>query len=135
MHKKIIITAGIALAVGFGAGYGMHSTPARAQDSQNGYAGGSGKIMRGNGNGGGFLSGTVVNKDAGSVTLNTRDGSSHVVFITPDTTISKSVNGTMSDVSVGTTIIVSGTTNSDGSVSANLIQLRPALSPAATPAQ
>jgi hypothetical protein len=82
-------------------------------------------MMRGAG-GGGLLSGTVAAKDSGSITVNTRDGSSHVVLITPATTVSKSVTGALIDVSTGSTIIVSGTTNSDGSVSASLIQLRPA---------
>lgn len=117
-------TAVIALAVGFGAGYFIHSSPAPVQNTAGNFGGRSG-MMRG-GNGGSFLSGTVAARDSGSMTVNTRDGSSRVILITPATSVSKSISGSMSDVSVGSTIIVSGTTNSDGSVSASLIQIRPA---------
>jgi hypothetical protein len=134
MHKKIVTTAVIALVVGFGAGYLTHTSPAQTQGTRGTLAGANGGnfggMMRGGATaGGGFLTGTVAAKDSGSITLNTRDGSSHVVLITPATTVSKSVTGAVSDVSVGATIIVSGTTNSDGSVSATLIQLRPTTSP------
>lgn len=128
MNKKIISTAVIALIIGFGGGYLLHTPPVPTTGGVATRTGGFGGGMR-SGAGGGFLSGTVAAEDAGSVTLSTRDGSSHVVLITPATSVSKSVSGTMSDVSVGATIIVSGTTNSDGSLSANLIQLRPTLSP------
>ncbi len=128
MNNKTIGIAVVALVIGFGAGYLIH--PVSATQTAGGTstrAGGSyGGIMRGGAAGGGFLSGTVATKDSGSITLNTRDGSSHVVLITPATSVSKSVTGALTDVSVGSTVIVSGTTNSDGSVSASLIQLRPA---------
>ena len=131
MHtKKHTLGVGIvALIVGFGVGYFMHSSPTSpaaggfaARTSTGTYGGG---MMRGTA-GGGFLSGTVVKKDSGSLTVSTRDGNSHLVFLTPDTSVSKSVVGSVSDVSVGSAVLVSGTTNSDGSISANLVQLRPA---------
>jgi len=131
MNKTIVGTAVIALVIGVGVGYmganAFHTTtPQTARGNFTGTNGGTyGSMMRGAG-GGGLLSGTVAAKDSGSITVNTRDGSSHVVLITPATTVSKSVTGALSDVSTGSTIIVSGTTNSDGSVSASLIQLRPA---------
>ncbi len=136
MHtqKKLVTIGVIALIIGAGIGYagaGMLNRPAAPQFTRGNFA--AGGMMRGGGANGGFLSGTVVSKNATTMTLNTRDGSSHVVFITPDTTVSKSVDGTMSDVPVGGTVIVSGTTNSDGSVSANLIQLRPTPSPTGAP--
>ena len=132
MNTKIIGTAVIVLVIGFGAGYFAHASPATSTGGSAARAGGAFGGVRGGANGGGMLSGTVAAEDSGSITLNTRDGSSHVVLVTPDTTVSKSVQGTMSDVSVGSTVMVSGTTNSDGSVSANLIQLRPAAQAQAT---
>ena len=135
MHKNktVIGTGAIALIIGIGIGYagaGMLAHPAAPQFTRGNFNGG---MMRAGGNGGGSLSGTIVKEDQNTMTLNTRDGSSHVVFITPDTNVSKSVGGTIADVSVGSTVIISGTTNSDGSVSASLIQLRPVPSPSATP--
>ncbi|MFM2330998.1 MAG: hypothetical protein RLZZ26_505 [Candidatus Parcubacteria bacterium] len=136
MNNRLIGSIVIALVVGFGAGYYLHpsnapqtaaNTPTRGSGA---YGGGRGA---GGANGGGFLSGTVAAEDATSITLNTRDGSSHVVLVTPSTSVSKSVAGALTDVSIGSNIMVSGTSNSDGSVSAANIQLRPAMPPAPTP--
>lgn len=138
MHNKQLITGVVALVVGVGVGYfGGHAlakTPARgatafaARTGTNGAAG----FTRGGpaGGMGGLLSGTVAAKDASSITIDTRDGSSHVVLITPATTVQKSVSGVLTDVAVGSTIIVTGTANSDGSTSATSIQLRPGMAPA-----
>jgi hypothetical protein len=131
MNKTSIITGVVALVVGLGVGYYgagvLH--PAATTPTRGSFAG-AGGAARAGANGAGLLSGTVAASDAGSITLDTRDGSSHVVLITPSTTVSKSVSGSESDVTVGATVIVSGTTNSDGSVSASSIQLRPAMPPA-----
>jgi hypothetical protein len=43
------------------------------------------------------------------------------------TTFSKSAQGTIADVAVGSQLFVGGTTNTDGSVTATTIQLRPAM--------
>lgn len=128
MSKHLVVTGVVALIVGFGVGYLIpHSTAATT--ASGGFAGRSGTFTRGgaSANGGnGFLSGTVAKKDSGSITVNMRDGTSRVVLLTPATTVSKSVTGTLQDVGVGSNVIVNGTTNSDGSVSATLIQVRPA---------
>jgi hypothetical protein len=125
MNRKTISITVVALIIGFGAGYVMHSSAAPAASGVAARTGGSYAGMRGGASGGGFLTGTVAAADSGSITLDTKDGSSHVVLVTPNTTVSKSVNGSLSDVTTGATVIVSGTTNSDGSVSATVIQLRP----------
>lgn len=134
MNKNIVITAVITLVIGVGAGYlGANAlrpaTP--AQSARGNFSGAAGGNFAGaRGGAGGMLSGTVAAQDSGSITLNTRDGSSHVVLVTPSTTVQNSVNGSLNDVFVGSTIVVTGTTNSDGSVSASSIQLRPAAPPA-----
>jgi len=143
MNKKIIGSVAVALVVGIGVGYGganVFRSGAPGQDMQGNFSaikGGdmSGVRVGGAGNGG-MLSGTVAAKDSESITINTKDGSSHVVLITPATSFLKSVSGAQSDVSVDTTIIVSGTTNSDGSVTAQSVQIRPADSlPVGSPTQ
>lgn len=132
-HRKHLIGTGlIALVIGLGIGYVAHPAApqnARGNFTANGQFGNPsvGGMMRGGaGSNGGLLTGTVAAKDAGSITLNTRDGSSRVVLITPATTVSKSVNGTLADISTGATIIVSGTASSNGSIQASLIQIRTA---------
>lgn len=135
MKNQLMLTGAIALVVGLGIGWFAHAPAKAAPPARGSFAAiGAAGFTRGNQAMGGLLTGIVAAKDSGSITLNTRDGSSRVVLTTPDTTVSKSVNGTLSDVVVGSTVIVSGTTNSDGSVSASLVQLRPAM-PAATVAQ
>jgi hypothetical protein len=123
---KIIGTAAVALIVGAGLGYVLpHGGSAGPGPLTQSGAFNRGALMT-RGGGGNFLSGTIAKQDSGSITINTRDGSSHLVLLTPATTVSKSTTGTVSDLSVGKDVIVSGTTNSDGSVSATLVQLRPA---------
>ena len=122
MNKKILGTGALALIIGFGGGYVLHSPAVPAVQGPSTRTGSAFRNSRG---GTGFLTGTVISKDSGSITLNTRDGSSHIILITPDTAVSKSVQGALSDVVTGSTVLISGATNSDGSVSANIIQLRP----------
>ncbi len=85
---------------------------------------------------GGFVNGQVVSKDATSITVQTggqpggsTDGSgtgSKIVFFSASTTVFKMSAGSMDDVAQGTDVIVTGKTNTDGSVTAQSIQIRPA---------
>lgn len=89
---------------------------------------GAGGQFRGPGgaNGGGFTAGDVVSKDATSMTIKMRDGSSKIVFFSPSTTVGKIAQGSLEDVMQGTQVTVTGTPNQDGSVVATMIQIRPA---------
>lgn len=75
---------------------------------------------------GSTLNGSILSKDAQSVTLSLRDGGSKIVFYSDSTEISKFVKGTAADLTVGTNVMVNGTTNSDGSVTSKMVQIRPA---------
>jgi hypothetical protein len=80
----------------------------------------------GPGAGAGFTAGEVVSKDSTSITLKLRDGGSKIILTSSSTKVGKMTDGSLDDLKAGTEVTVTGATNSDGSVSASMIQLRPA---------
>ena len=79
---------------------------------------------RAGGPGGGVV-GTVTKVDENTVTLTQRDGTTATVVVPSGTTVSKTVSGSLSDVTAGTTIAVRGTT-ADGKTTAESITINPA---------
>ncbi|HWC57932.1 MAG TPA: DUF5666 domain-containing protein [Candidatus Paceibacterota bacterium] len=132
-----IIISGVVLIVAaffggkaYGARHAAGSSAARTARGGSGSGYGSGNFQgmgsgTARGNFGGGVSGQVISKDATSITVGTPGGGSRIVLYSPSTTVYKSANGSLSDITTGSTIMVSGTTNPDGSVSATSIQLRP----------
>ena len=74
---------------------------------------------------GGAVSGVVLSKDANSITVKLRNGGSSIVFYGANSKFMKSVSGSSDDVLVGSNVLVSGTPNSDGSITAESINLNP----------
>lgn len=138
MNKTVCIVAVVAIGVSFYGGmkYGIsQAAVARAAQRQaGGFGGGRGG---GFGNGGGApVAGEIVDKSDKGFTVKLRDGGSKIVFTSDTTTIMKSVSGTADDLKIGQTVVVMGATNSDGSVTAQSVQLRPAFpSPSTSPKQ
>ncbi len=139
ISKKIIwLMVAVAIIVGGLAFYagtkyaakskaGAYGAQARGGNAAfGGTARGQGRGGMAGANGAGFTGGKVLSKDATSVTVQARDGSSKVVFFTTATPVSKMVAGAQSDIAVGQEVTIVGTTNPDGSVSASSIQVRPA---------
>ncbi len=71
------------------------------------------------------ITGEIIQIDETSVTVKTQDGGSKIIILSGSTTYSKTTEGSKSDLSVGTTIGVFGTENTDKSVTAQTIQLNP----------
>ncbi|MFA6552008.1 MAG: hypothetical protein WCT19_00735 [Candidatus Paceibacterota bacterium] len=80
--------------------------------------------MTGRAQGGGLTSGQIISKNGTSITLKSRDGNTKIVLYSPDVSILKTASGTPQDLISGTEVNVVGTANSDGSVTAQSIQVR-----------
>lgn len=133
MNKNllIIVSAAILIIVAGGAFYGG-MLYGKSQNART-LSGANFQAFRGNrngGNGGGFISGNIISKDSNSITLELpNNGGSKIIFYSGTTQINKFASGVANDLVVGTLVSVVGITNSDGSVTAQSIQIRPAGSP------
>ena len=153
MNKLIVIVIATAVVVGGGAFFGgmkyaeskspqgrvsqadfqnlQNLSPEERQQRLQELGANAGAGFRGAGGGqrggGGFTAGEIIAKDDKSITVKLSDGGSKIVFLSDSTTISKMTDGTKSDLEIGKQVTVNGSANSDGSVTAQSIQLRPNL--------
>jgi len=84
-----------------------------------------GKNLKGSADAG-ILSGEVTAKDNETITVKTKDGGSRIIFYSHSTAITKSTSGTIHDVAAGANLMITGSTNTDGSLTATIIQIRSA---------
>ena len=130
MFLPIVIV--IVLAVG-GAGfyggmlYGKKNAGGAFRQANGQFAGrpGVNGSRQGNKNGG-MINGEILKSDDNSITIKLSDGGSKIVYFSDKTTISKFVAATKSDLSVGTNVMVSATSDTSGNSAASFIQIRPA---------
>lgn len=71
------------------------------------------------------FSGEVIDKDEQSITIKLPDGGSKIVFFSGSTRISETKELSASDIEIGGQVMVIGEENSDGSYSADMIQVSP----------
>ena len=134
MKNKIVAIIIGVVVIGGGAFYGgmqyaKAGTPTRgANGARSAQFGGTAGGRNGQGGPGGFTGGQIIAKDDKSITVQSRDGSSKIVFVNTNTPVMKSVAGSVSDLKSGEQITVIGTANSDGSITADSLQIRPATS-------
>lgn len=130
-NKQIIITLVVAIIVGAAAFFGGMQYQKFQRNvffTTNGGEGGRfGGARFGQGGRGGFtpVIGQITESDDKTMTVKMQDGSSKIVVLSGTSSINKSSAGTKSDLKAGETVAVFGSTNSDGSVTAQSIQLNP----------
>ncbi|MCX6743902.1 MAG: DUF5666 domain-containing protein [Candidatus Parcubacteria bacterium] len=133
MKKTFPIIIIAVLIVGAGAFYGgmvygKSSKPVSGAGQRFGQGGGNFSGQRANGgNGDSMINGTILAKDDKSITVKLRDNGSRIIFFSDSTSVGKFVSGASADLTVGENVMVNGKANTDGSVSASNIQIRPAV--------
>lgn len=70
-----------------------------------------------------MVRGEIIDKDETSITVKLPDGSSKILLISTNTSISKVSQGSRDDFKKGELVLALGSENSDGSVTAQEIQL------------
>ncbi len=131
MNNNTLIT--IILVIVF-AGGGFFAGMKYQQSKQSTFARQFGQVQgmrtgQGQGNRQGFrpITGEIISSDDKSITVKLQDSSSKIVLFSDSTTINKADTATKDDLKTGTKVAVFGQTNSDGSVTAQNIQLNPIL--------
>jgi len=150
MDKKhiitIIVVAVVVGVLGFFGGYKLgqaKASPKTGQFSQNNAFGSriganaTGARRTGT-NGNTFANGKIISKDSNSITLQLQNNmfggsasstsssaGSRIVLISGSAQISKFASGTPDDLTIGSQVIVTGTANPDGTMTAQTVQVRP----------
>ena len=139
MQKNILITIILVAVVGGGAFFGgMKYQQSKQQTSfgqfRNGQRtlGAGGQQQNGARAGGGQIVGEIIGQDDKSITVKLQNGSSKIVLLSDTTTINKAAEGTKSDLKIGERVGVFGTSNADGTLVAQNVQLNPMVRGTAT---
>ncbi len=138
-NNTAIIIAIISLALGFGGGYlfknyqvsQMRPNFGSQLPDRQGNGQGLQNVQRPqNGQGpqagfGGMVMGEIISQDENSITVKIQDGSTKIVILGDSTTYSKPQSIEKTELSIGNQVRVSGNANSDGSITAQNVQLNP----------
>lgn len=140
----LVVCAGMAFYGGTQYGTSRALRPENLQNimrSRGGPQGGApmtGRPMGRNGDfmgrNGGAVFGEILSKDDTSMTVKLQDGGSKIIFYSTTTEVGKFVATTPQNLTIGENIVVNGTANPDGSVTAQSIQVRPVVVPVTTKA-
>jgi hypothetical protein len=130
MKNPVISAAVIAIVVGvlaFMAGVKYQESKRPSFNGQFLGRQGGRQVTGPGGNRSGFrpVVGEIIASDDTSVTVKTQDGSTKIIILSAATEINKAAKGDKGDLSSGSRVMVVGTENSDGSVTAQSIQLNP----------
>ncbi len=135
--KSVFIpTAAVAVVVVFGLGFltsylvmpkaaAPRGNMAAYGGGASGFGQGSTRSQSGRVRGAGFVTGSLLKKDATSMTVQTRDGSTKLILVTSSTKAMQMADTTIDQFNQGSNVMVNGTANSDGSITAQTVQLMP----------
>lgn len=126
MKNNYLIVA-VLVIVFAGAGFygGMKYQQSKLGDRQ--FMMRNGQQSRNGNNRGGFrpVAGEIISADDKSITVKLQDDSSKIILVNDKTVINKAQTVAKSELKVGEKVAVFGTENSDGSVTAQNVQLNP----------
>ena len=137
VNTKILAVVVLAVLAGGGMGFfgGMKyqesKSPAakfgtfQGAGMRNGERTGNVQVKGGNGNGANFrpVAGDIISIDGESLTVKLSDGTSKIIVLSDSTLIGKFSEVGKEELTVGANVSIFGTQNSDGSVTAQNIQL------------
>lgn len=130
--NSLVITLVVALIVGAAAFFGgmkYQESKRTTAFRQFPNVSGRGNAQFNGGNRAGIrpVNGEIISSDDKSITVKLTDGSSKIVLVSDKTTINKASEAQKADLKTGETVAVFGSENTDGSVTAQNIQLNPIL--------
>ncbi|MBP9817175.1 hypothetical protein KBC75_00275 [Candidatus Shapirobacteria bacterium] len=76
---------------------------------------------------GGQTYGDILSLDDKTMTVKMADGSSKIILLSDSTSFNKEATGTKTDLKVGDKVGVFGQSNTDGSISAQMVQINPVM--------
>jgi hypothetical protein len=122
---KVIIGAVLVAVVFFYAGlkYDQSHLPVASTASRTAFAGRAGAT--GARTGGGLVMGTVLSVDPEGITVSVQGGGSEIVFVASSTSYTTTSASSANNLNVGNNVMVTGSTNADGSITARSIDVRP----------
>lgn len=123
---KIIVLVVVGILLFYAGTQYAKSQPAATSAAASAYAGRTARTgAAATGAFGGGTTGTVVSIDSQSITIALKAGGSQIIFYGTSTPITLTTSGTPNDIQTGSNIMVTGTANSDGSLSAQSIRIVP----------
>ena len=122
-QKNLITIIIVVIVVGVGGFFG--GMKYQQNQTSQGDRSGNGQFQRQGGQNFRPVSGQIVSVDNTGITIKMRDGSSKIVIIPNSASISKPTEASKSALKTGEQVMVMGKSNSDGSVTAQIVQLNP----------
>jgi hypothetical protein len=134
---KIVLVALLAAVIAGGSFYGGMVYGQGQQQATSAVAGGAagaqdlagpggmqpgGQMGAGSGQGG-MLAGEILSIEGGALTLEDQSGSEIQVHVTDTTLIQKQAEVSVNDLQEGETVLVSGSQEADGSITARMVQV------------